>query len=146
VTIARTLFVFSLALWIGAVVFFSLVVLPVLFTSWDAPRAGAVAALLFPMYYRTGLALGVILLGAAGYLAVRARGPWRIVLAAVAVMVLCQSYATLSLHPTMAAIRESTADRPRFEVLHRRSVRLNGVVLAGGIVLLLSSGYLLGRR
>ena len=145
-TIARTLFVFSLALWIGAVVFYSLVVLPVLFTNWDPARAGDVAALLFPMYYRAGLALGVMLLGAAIYLALRARGPWRLVLAVVVIMVLCQSYAALAVHPTMAALRESPADRPRFDVLHRRSVRLNGVVLAGGLGLLLSSGYLLGRR
>ena len=61
----RTLYVLALALWVGAAVFFSVVVLPVLFTSMEPARAGEIAALLFPYYFRFGAALGVLLLAAA---------------------------------------------------------------------------------
>ena len=144
--IAQTLFVFALAMWIGSAAFFSLVVLPVLFTKLDTASAGAVAALLFPYYYRFGVAVGALLLGTTAYLAARARGPWRAAAALASLMVACQAYAAFSLHPRVAALRGSAVERPRFDALHRRSVRLNGVVLGGGLILAFSSGYLLGKR
>ena len=145
-TAARSLFVFALTMWIGATTFFSIVVLPVLFTRLGPPRAGEVAALLFPFYYRFGVAFGVLLLGACAYLAARVRGAWRFACAVAALMLVCQAYAAFSLHPRVAALRGSETDRPLFDALHRRSVRLNGVVLAGGLILVLSSGYLLDKR
>jgi hypothetical protein len=140
------LFVFALTMWIGATTFFSLVVLPVLFTKFETPQAGEIAALLFPFYYRFGVVFGVVALGATGYLAAGARRTWRPALVLVAVMFACQVYAAFILHPRIAALRGSAVERPRFDALHRRSVRLNGVVLGGGLMLVLSSGYLLGKR
>ena len=145
-TIAHTLFVFALTVWIGSAAFFSLVVLPVLFIRLEVARAGEVAALLFPHYYRLGAAVGVLLLAVTAYLAARVRGPWRAATALVALMVACQAYAAFSLHPRVAALRGAAVERPLFDALHRRSVRLNGVVLGGGLILVFSSGYLLGKR
>jgi hypothetical protein len=145
-TLARTLFVLALTIWIGSVAFFSLGVLPILFTRLGPPRAGEVVALLFPVYYRVGVAFGVLLLAASAYLAGRVRGAWRYAAALALVMVACQAYAAFSVHPRVAMLRGVEAERPRFDALHRRSVRLNGVVLGGGLVLVLSSGYLLGKR
>jgi hypothetical protein len=145
-TAARSLFVLALTLWIGSATFFSAVVLPVLFTRLDTPRAGEIAALLFPFYYRVGVAFGVLLLGVCAYFAVRLRGAWRYAVALAALMLACQAYAAFSLHPRVAALRGLEAQRPLFDTLHRRSVRLNGVVLAGGLILVLSSGALLGQR
>ena len=145
-TVARTLFLFALTFWIGGAAFFSLAVLPLLFTHLEPSRAGEIAALIFPLYYRAGVVLGVLLVGSTAYLAGRARGAWRLAFALSALMLLVQTYAAFSLHPRIAALRGSAVDRPTFDVLHRRSVRLNAVVLGGGIVLVLSSGYLLGKR
>jgi hypothetical protein len=84
------------------------------------------------MYYRAGLALGVICFSVpAIYLALRARGPWRLVLAVVVIMVFCQSYAALAGDIRRWPHYASRRGPPRFDVLHRRSVRLNAVVLAG---------------
>jgi hypothetical protein len=145
-TIARTLFVLGLTTWMGAVAFFSGIVLPMLFTRLEPARAGEIAALLFPAYYRLGLAAGVVLLGAIVFLAVRERGAWRAAALVAGIMLACQAYATFALHPQVAAIRGVAAHHERFEKLHRRSVRLNGVVAIGGLALVLSSGWMLGRR
>jgi hypothetical protein len=144
--VPRTLFVLALTTWIGAVTFFSAIVLPTLFLRLEPARAGEIAALLFPGYYRFGLAGGIVLLAAAAWLALRERGPWRAAAAVAAVMLACQAYSAFVLHPQVAAIRGVEAHRARFDVLHRRSVQLNGVVAAGGLVLVLSSGWLLARR
>jgi hypothetical protein len=145
-TFARTLFLFALTMWIGGAAFFSLVVLPVLFTNLEPAKAGEIAALVFPFYYRLGTVLGIILLVSAIYLAARSGGAWRAAVAVGAVMLACQAYATFSVHPRMAALRTAARERPAFEVLHRRSVNLNTIVLGGGLILVLSGGYLLGRR
>jgi hypothetical protein len=144
--VLRTLYLLALGLWVGAAVFFSAVVLPLLFTSMEPARAGEIAALVFPYYFRFGAALGALLLGTAIVIALRDRGVWRGVALAAAVMFGCQAYAAFVLHPEMAAIREIESERPRFDALHHRSVRLNGVVLIGGLALMLSSGWLLARR
>ena len=142
----RSFYVVALGLWVGAAVFFSIVALPVLFTSMEPARAGEIAALLFPYYFRFGAALAVVVLATASVLAVRSGGGWRAAAAIAAVMFACQAYAAFVVHPRMAAIREVPSERPQFDALHRRSVQLNGVVLAGGLVLLVSSGWLLARR
>ena len=59
---AESLFVVAVALWTGAVVFYSLLVLPTLFASMPSARAGEVAALVFPRYYHGGLLLGAAML------------------------------------------------------------------------------------
>ncbi|HYB97763.1 MAG TPA: DUF4149 domain-containing protein [Candidatus Limnocylindrales bacterium] len=137
-----------MALWIGGSVFFSALVLPVLFINMPSPsEAGAVAALLFPIYFRAGLACSLIALVLALVLARGAGRLWQAAVLVVAVMAAVQAYSALLLHPEMAGLRGRPEHVERFQALHRRSVQLNNVVLAAGMALLLSSGVLLlGRR
>jgi hypothetical protein len=141
-----SLFVTSIALWIGAAVFFSGGVLAVLFTSLPPSEAGSVAALLFPLYFRSGLALGVVACLAAALLARVGGRRWKAVAALVVLMTLAQGWSTLVIHPEMALIRGVEAEVPRFQQLHELSVRLNGVVLAGGVLLLAAGGFLFSIR
>jgi hypothetical protein len=121
----------------------SLVVLPMLFINMETSVAGGVAALLFPVYYWTGLAGSALLLIAASALGRSGAPKWRAVVAAVIVMLVCQAYAEFSIRPRMAAIRGVDSEVAEFQSLHERSVRLNGVVLAAGVLLVLGSGVLL---
>jgi hypothetical protein len=141
-----SLFVGAVSLWIGATVFFSAGVLPVLFTSLAPAEAGRIAALLFPVYFRAGLAAGLVSCVAAALLARSLGGKWKAAFALLALMTLAQGWSTLVIHPEMASIRGIEAEVGRFQELHQLSVRLNAVVLGGGLLLLGASGFLLARR
>jgi len=141
-----TLFLTSVGLWVGAAAFFSAGVLPVLFTSLEPSDAGRIAALLFPVYFRAGLVVGVVACGAAALLARGGGLKWRVVVAVLVAMTASQAWTTLAIHPEMAGIRGDAAKVDRFQQLHRQSVRLNSVVLGGGILLLLAGGFLFERR
>ncbi len=141
-----SLFLASLALWIGAAVFFSAGVLPLLFTSLAPAEAGRIAALIFPVYFRAGLAVGLVACAAAALLARMPGRKWKAVLALLVLMTLAQGWSAVVIHPEMALIRGVDAEVARFQQLHELSVRLNAVVLLGGVFLLGASGFLLARR
>ncbi|MFN2378433.1 MAG: DUF4149 domain-containing protein [Candidatus Binatia bacterium] len=141
-----TLFLTSVGLWMGAAAFFSAGVLPVLFTSLEPSDAGRIAALLFPVYFRAGLAVGVVACVSAALLARGGGRKWQAVVAVLVVMTASQAWSTLAIQPEMAEIRGDAAKVERFQQLHRQSVRLNSVVLGGGILLLLAGGLLFERR
>jgi hypothetical protein len=143
---AVSVYVTALALWIGAAVFFSAGVLPVLFTSLAPSEAGGIAALLFPVYFRAGLAVAVVTCVAAARIASAAGGKWKAVVAILVLMTLAQGWSAVVIHPEMALIRGVETEVSRFQQLHQLSVRLNGVVLLGGMLLLGASGFLLTRR
>jgi hypothetical protein len=136
----------ALVVWLGATFFFSLVVLPSLFINLERAQAGAVAALLFPLYYRVGTAAGVVALLTALLLARGAGLVWRAATLTITVMLACQLYSTFVLHPRVAALRGDAAHSAEFEALHRRSVRYNGIVLFGGLALIGASGLLFDKR
>lgn len=143
---AVALFLASLSLWMGAATFFSAGVLPVLFTQLEPGEAGRVAALLFPGYFRAGLAVALVGCLAVAILARGGGRRWQAVAALFVAMTLAQAWATLVIHPEMATIRGVEDKVERFQELHHLSVRLNGVVLGGGVVLLACGGLLFRRR
>ena len=140
-------FVTALSLWMGTVAFYSGVVLPVLFTHLSATEAGSIAALVFPWYFRVGCVLGIVATAAALLLARGGGLRWRVAAGVLAVMTASQLYSTLIVHPEVARLRADNAvQSERFQSLHESSVRLNAVVLLGGVLLLFGSGLLLRRR
>jgi uncharacterized integral membrane protein len=121
-------------------------VLPVLFTSLEPSEAGRIAALVFPIYFRAGLVVGIVSTVSAALLARSGGRRWQAVFALVLCMTLAQGWSALVIHPEMATIRGVAEQVERFQSLHALSVRLNGVVLAGGMLLLASGGFLLSPR
>ena len=143
---AVSLFVTSLGLWIGAAVFFSAGVLPVLFTSLEPSEAGRIAALVFPLYFRAGLAVAIVTSASALVLARGGSRRWQAVVVLLVCMTLAQGWSALVVHPEMARIRGVAEQLERFQQLHVRSVRLNSVVLGGGLLLLAAAGFLFSPR
>lgn len=141
-----SLFIAALVAWIGAAVFFSLVVLPSLFINLETARAGEVAALLFPRYFQFGTAAGLLLLASSSYMARGGEPRWQVAAIVVAVMLACQLYSTFVVHPQIAELRGIESMKAAFDSLHKLSVRLNAVVLLGGIGLVAGSGVLFERR
>jgi hypothetical protein len=141
-----SLFLTSLALWVGATVFFSGGVLPVLFMNLEPSDAGRIAALIFPLYFRAGLVVGIVTTVLSTMLARIGGRRWLAVSVLLACMTLAQGWSALVVHPEMARLRGVAEQVERFQQLHVLSVRLNGVVLGGGLLLLVASGFLFSPR
>jgi len=133
--IAAVVFVADLALgaWFGAMAFFSFVAAPTTFDVLGTDDAGPVVNEIFPKYYRVGIGLGFVALGA---LAVRdvlvERGLAHLVAyTATGIAVLTVVYASYRLVPKMEAAGDDA-----FAQYHRQSVVLNGVCMLAVLVAL----------
>ncbi|MBF6568780.1 MAG: DUF4149 domain-containing protein [Candidatus Binataceae bacterium] len=141
-------YLLCLALWLGAIVFFSAFVAPVIFTRLPVAQAGTVVSVIFPRYYLLGYACGGLGLALAIYLAV-VRGPqgwWTSAAVALAIALGITLYAGIGIRPQVDAIRsvaEQTnpdpARKAEFDRLHHLSVMLNGAVLLLDLFALIST-------
>jgi uncharacterized membrane protein len=140
VAVARAALLVALAIWIGAVVFFSFVIAPAAFSALPRETAGAFLATVFPRYYALGIACGIVALTAAMLL--RVSLPTRratIVAAVVALMLVATSLAAFVIQPRAHALREEARAAPdsdakrTFDRLHRQAVWLNATVLLLGL-------------
>lgn len=140
----RWLFHLALAVWLGETVFLSLVVAPVLFTQMPTAQAGQVMSLLFPFYYGVACGCAVILVACAGLLWRRlAAGAvfWGLGGAVAALLLVACAYAAAVVQPRLHELRaqrdagEQSA-QGEFDQLHQLSVRMNGAVLIGNLLIL----------
>ena len=134
-------YLIALTAWVGSIMFFSFGVAPIIFTVLGTEAGGKFVRALFPRYYAWGAVAGSVALPAAVAVPLcypEMRGPWVGVQAlAIITGVLMMLYAGNSLTPAVNAARdEGPAGKPRFDRLHKRSVRLNAVVLLLGLGLL----------
>jgi len=136
-----SIYVFALAAWVGAILFFSFGVAPIIFRVLGAEAAAKFVRALFPRYYAwgvgaTAVALPALICGPLAYPELRGVnvGVQAILLVAGLLIML---YCGNSLTPTINAARDAgPAEAARFDRLHKRSVQLNGVALLLGLVLL----------
>jgi len=141
-----SLLVTSLSLWVGAAAFLTAGVMPVLFLNLAPSEAGRIAALVFPVYFRAGLVVGIVASLSAFLLSRGGGRRWQAAFALLVLMTAAQGWSALVVHPEMARMRGVEAEAAHFQQLHRLSVRLNGVVLAGGLALVCAGGMLFSRR
>ncbi|MBV8075405.1 MAG: DUF4149 domain-containing protein [Planctomycetaceae bacterium] len=135
-------YVLALTAWVGSLLFFSFGVAPIIFPVLGAEAGGKFVRALFPRYYAWGAISGAIALPS--YVAVplcfpEYRGP-RVAVEALTILasILIMLYAGNTLTPAINAARDAgPSEQRRFDRLHRRAVRLNGVVLALGAGLLI---------
>ena len=136
----KWVYLVTLAVWIGSIVFFSFVVAPTVFKVLKPEDAARLQRALFPRYYLVGLlcaAVGIVCVGI--LLADRAFGKWPGILS---LLLLAATGATdlwlrQTIVPHMAELREqrAAAEQPdvalekEWKTLHRLSVQLNVAVL-----------------
>ncbi len=137
-----SVYVIALTAWVGSILFFSFGVAPIIFTVLGSENGGKFLRALFPTYYAWGAIAGAIALPA--FVAVPLCYPeYRGGTVAIQSMViltgtLIMLYGGNSLMPALNAARDAGAlGRERFQKLHRRSVRLNALVLLFGVGLLI---------
>ncbi len=137
-----SVYVIALTAWVGSILFFSFAVAPIIFTVLGSENGGKFVRALFPTYFAWGSISGSIALPAfvavplcfpeyrGGAVAIQSM----LILAGTLIML----YMGNSLTPAINAARDAgVLGHERFTKLHRRSVRLNGLVLVIGIGLLI---------
>jgi hypothetical protein len=136
-----SVYLIALSVWVGSILFFSFGVAPVIFKVLGAEAGARFVRALFPRYYLWGSIAGAIALPAAMAVPLAVpelRGPW-VGLQAMGLLAgtLIMLYAGNSLTPAINTARDAgPAGKARFDQLHRRSVRLNALVLVLGLILL----------
>ncbi|MEI6085494.1 MAG: DUF4149 domain-containing protein [Verrucomicrobiota bacterium] len=142
----KWLYLVSLAMWVGSIMFFSFVIAPTIFKVLKPEDAAKLQRALFPKYYFVGIVcagVGIVCVGL--LLFERAFGKWPGVLSLLllAAMGATDLWLRQSVVPHMAEIREqrTAAKEPdpaieaEWKSLHSLSVRLNVAVLLCGFVL-----------
>ncbi|MFB6270295.1 MAG: DUF4149 domain-containing protein [Halobacterium sp.] len=117
----------ALGMWLGSIVFFSLIAAPALFEELGEERAGDAVNVVFPKYYSFGIWMGAVVLAvwAASPFVNAVDAPPVLADAAVVVAFVANVYARYRLIPKMDA-----AGSEAFAQYHKQSVGLNLVALA----------------
>ncbi len=141
-----TKFLYSLALsfWVGGASLFTFILTPTLFKSYNRDMAGGIVGMLFPGYFKWGLACGAIAL----ITLFLSAAPRHKILAAgiILVMLVLTSIQAFVIEPKAAALKkeipsfETTPQddplRVEFRKLHAVSALSNLAVIGCGIVLI----------
>ncbi|WP_169974050.1 DUF4149 domain-containing protein [Tautonia rosea] len=136
-----SIFLLSMTAWLGAILFFSFGIAPIIFKVLDASQAARFVRAIFPRYYAWGATSAILALASftSGVL-VRPeyRGTWALVqIVLILSGVLINFYCGNVLTPQINAARDAGPEQSnRFDQLHLRSVWLNGLMLLVGVVLL----------
>jgi len=148
--IASAVYRLALALWVGGMSVFSLVVTPVIFRTQARESAGQIVGAIFPIYFRFCLLAAAFALAARAAAGMAFSGARQLAGTALIVLSLTiLAYHTYGLAPRMAAVRETIHSRDaiseenparrEFSRLHGFSMTLNLVVIAAGAALII--GY-----
>lgn len=143
-TLVNAIFLLSLIVWIGGIVFFSFIGAPSIFQNLPPEYAGKAVSAIFPKYYPMGYISGLIALLCLLISAIKT-GSWSVAkLAIIAFMVFLTVTNSIVTHPKARALKEEmqTAQsqtefvelKEHFDRIHRWSVINNGVVLLMGLI------------
>jgi hypothetical protein len=134
----------ALSFWIGGVALFTFALTPILFKTQPRDLAGRIVGVLFPGYFRYGLACGAVAL----VCLLLQRGRHFIpALVLLVLMLAATSFQALVIEPKAAALKEQIGSfettpkddplRQEFSRLHAVSAVCNLTVFAGGVVLII---------
>ncbi|HBA89877.1 MAG TPA: DUF4149 domain-containing protein [Geobacter sp.] len=132
----------AVSLWLGGAALFTFMLTPILFRGESRDVAGRIVGLLFPGYFRWGLACGVVAIVCRVILSGKGMVP---AAAIIAVMLLLSSFQAFYIEPKAAELKrqivsfETTSKddplRKEFSKLHGVSAVCNLTVIVGGVVL-----------
>ncbi len=135
---------FSIAFWTGGIAIFTFVLTPTLFRTLTRDQAGNIVGILFPGYFRWGLACGAVSLVTLLILRDRAFVTRLVIILAMLAITSVQAFV---IEPRAAALKKeipsfetTSKDQPlrrQFSKLHGISAVCNLSVFGGGAVLLI---------
>lgn len=135
---------FAITFWVGGVAIFTFILTPILFKTLSRDLAGRIVGVLFPGYFRWGLACGGVALAAL----LLARGKnFVVTLCLIILMLVVTSFQAFYIEPKSAEIKKEIASfettpkedpkRKEFARLHGVSAACNLLVFGGGVVLVI---------
>jgi hypothetical protein len=134
----------AVALWAGGYALFTFVLTPMLFKAESRDSAGRIVGILFPGYFRWGLACGAVALLCR---LIMRGGRLDLVTGILVVMLAITSFQAFYVEPRAAEIKRGIASfetmpkthplRQQFSKLHGISAICNLTVIVGGVVLVL---------
>ncbi len=135
----------AVALWAGGTAIFTLLLTPVLFKTESRDTAARIVGNLFPVYFRWGIACGLVALLCR--LISRGGGSGKAQIFILAAMLAIASFQALYVEPKAADLKRQIVSfettpkdhplRREFSKLHGVSAMCNLTVLTGGVVLVL---------
>ncbi len=140
-TFAQFVYLLSLVMWIGSIIFFSFFTAPVVFKQLERPQAGELISAIFPRYYKLQYVCGVLMLICLFILQGGSLNPnWFF----LTIMLVCSLYAGQVVNPQARQLKEKIKEaggedealEARFKSLHSLSVKLNSTVLFMGLGML----------
>ena len=141
--ILNLIYLLSLVVWIGSIVFFSFFVAPAIFKTLEREEAGKIVGVIFPKYYFISYIAGFIALT---ILLTSSRTFFEPKVVLIFVMLCCSVFAGQIISPKARDLKpliksEENPDKLKelkfkFDRLHSLSVKLNGTVLFLGLIVL----------
>lgn len=142
--IPSMLYRLAVACWLGGATLFTFVLTPAIFKSYNRDMAGGIVGVLFPGYFKWGLACGVIALACLLFAAARHRSASAIIIAIMLAITAIQAFVieprAASLKKEIPSFETTPPDDPlraRFRKLHGASAAGNLAVIGGGIALVI---------
>lgn len=139
--ITTILYRLAVSLWVGGAALFTFQLTPAIFKSYSRDLAGGIVGVLFPGYFRWGLACGALALMCLAFSKGR---PVLVPVIIIAVMMIITAVQAFVIEPRATELKklihsfEITADNPQraeFRKLHGISAAGNLAVIGGGIAL-----------
>ncbi|MCK9296919.1 MAG: DUF4149 domain-containing protein [Desulfobulbaceae bacterium] len=142
--IPAILYRLAVACWLGGATLFTFVLTPSIFKAYNRDMAGGIVGVLFPGYFKWGLACGVIALVALFFSTARHRTAAAVI---IALMLAITAGQALVIEPRAAALKKEIPSfvttppddplRAKFRKLHGISAAGNLAVIGGGIALVI---------
>jgi hypothetical protein len=143
-TLLTILYNLAVSCWLGGAALFTFLLTPKLFAAYSRDLAGDIVGLLFPGYFRWGLACGAVAL----LCQLVNRGRYAVAsLLIIATMLILTSVQAFIIEPRAAELKQSIISfettskddplRVQFRTLHGLSMAANLAVVAGGVILVI---------
>ena len=144
-----SLYNIAVSCWLGGAALFTFLLTPIIFATYSRDIAGGIVGVLFPGYFRWGLACGAV----AFICQIFTRGRFALasllLIAAMLALAVIQAFVleprAVALKQAIVSFETTPADHPlrlQFRKLHGISMAANLAVIAGGVALVILSSSL----
>ncbi len=155
ISFARFLYLMSMVIWVGSIIFFSFFGAPSIFKVLDRETAGNVVGDIFPKYWMIGYICGPVALGSLLYSARAGAAGVGIRIALLAAMIVGVYFTGIVVGGKAKLIKaemRATENvdlkevvRKRFMKIHGMSMALNLVILILGVVTIFITAYVVNK-
>ena len=142
----NSLYLLSLVIWVGGIIFFSFITAPSIFKILPPEYASKTISALFNKYYPLGIVSGLVAFVSLIFSAIKT-GHWPVLkIILVLIMLGLTLYSSINIHPKARALKEEIQSatgktevgflQEEFDRVHHISVINNAVVLLLGLILI----------